>query len=286
MLDSAEEFGALVPAGTGVRRGDRGHGARQRAPAAGCGHGRRRRRNRRRECVGRMRGGRRVRPVPGGPRLRRQRAPAVRVLGQRRLRDRSVLRRSDRDLRAAGSPGATNQGCTNAWTVWEEIVPLGYQGSYQRVRAYFREKRLSPGPVRARPPSPRVVAGGSSAGPRPSPRPSTFDSKPCWSTAPNSMLSPATSAPLGRCSPSARANGCRSGSTPSGETTSPASTPWPQASTVTATRSLPASHCPGIPASSKDTSTGSRCSNARCSTGPASLYCGRGCFWPADYSHP
>lgn len=52
-----------------------------------------------------------------------------------------------------------NQGCTNAWRVWEEIVPLGYQGSYQRVRAYFREKRLSPGPVTARPPSPRVVAG-------------------------------------------------------------------------------------------------------------------------------
>ncbi|MFH8626015.1 ISL3 family transposase [Streptomyces vietnamensis] len=52
-----------------------------------------------------------------------------------------------------------NQGCTNAWTAWEEIVPLGYQGSYQRVRAYFREKRLSPGPVTARPPSPRTVAG-------------------------------------------------------------------------------------------------------------------------------
>ncbi|MFE9882498.1 ISL3 family transposase [Streptomyces sp. NPDC005784] len=52
-----------------------------------------------------------------------------------------------------------NQGCTKAWTVWEEIVPLGYQGSYQRVRAYFRQKRLSPGSVTARPPSPRVVAG-------------------------------------------------------------------------------------------------------------------------------
>ncbi|WP_408053909.1 ISL3 family transposase [Streptomyces sp. CMC78] len=52
-----------------------------------------------------------------------------------------------------------NQGCTNAWTVWEEIVPLGYQGSYQRVRAYFREKRTSPNPITARPPSPRVVAG-------------------------------------------------------------------------------------------------------------------------------
>lgn len=38
-------------------------------------------------------------------------------------------------------------------------MPLGYQGSYQQVRAYFREKRLSPGSVTARPPSPRVVAG-------------------------------------------------------------------------------------------------------------------------------
>ncbi|GAA1535805.1 hypothetical protein GCM10009730_51230 [Streptomyces albidochromogenes] len=35
------------------------------------------------------------------------------------------------------------------------------------------------------------------------------------------MLSPATSAPSARCSPSAKANDCRSGSTPSGETTSP-----------------------------------------------------------------
>ncbi|MFD3613593.1 hypothetical protein ACFWXA_37280 [Streptomyces atroolivaceus] len=52
-----------------------------------------------------------------------------------------------------------NQGCTNAGRVWEEIVPLGYQRSYQRVRAYFREKRLSPGLVTARPPPPRVVAG-------------------------------------------------------------------------------------------------------------------------------
>ncbi|MFE7112242.1 hypothetical protein ACFU9W_39250 [Streptomyces sp. NPDC057600] len=38
-------------------------------------------------------------------------------------------------------------------------MPLGYQGSCHRVRACFREKRLSPGPVTVRPPSPRVVAG-------------------------------------------------------------------------------------------------------------------------------
>ncbi|WP_424644823.1 transposase [Embleya sp. AB8] len=54
-----------------------------------------------------------------------------------------------------------NQGCTNAWRLWEEIVPLGYRGSYQRVRAYFRTKRLSPDSPAATstPPSPRKVAG-------------------------------------------------------------------------------------------------------------------------------
>ncbi|MET8677281.1 transposase [Streptomyces sp. NPDC004647] len=52
-----------------------------------------------------------------------------------------------------------NEGCTNAWKLWEEIVPLGYKGSYQRVRAYLRQKRTSPRPVTARPPSPRDVAG-------------------------------------------------------------------------------------------------------------------------------
>jgi transposase len=52
-----------------------------------------------------------------------------------------------------------NEGCTNAWKLWEEIVPLGYKGSYQRVRAYLHDKRTSPRPVTARPPSPRAVAG-------------------------------------------------------------------------------------------------------------------------------
>ncbi|GGT56361.1 transposase [Streptomyces atratus] len=52
-----------------------------------------------------------------------------------------------------------NQGCTSAWALWEEIVPFGYKGSYQRVRAYLREKRLSPGTASARPPTPRTVSG-------------------------------------------------------------------------------------------------------------------------------
>ncbi|MET9473366.1 transposase [Streptomyces sp. NPDC002922] len=38
-------------------------------------------------------------------------------------------------------------------------MPLDYQGSYQRVRAYLHDKRTSPRPVTVRPPSPRAVAG-------------------------------------------------------------------------------------------------------------------------------
>ncbi|MFJ9683828.1 ISL3 family transposase [Streptomyces sp. NPDC101194] len=52
-----------------------------------------------------------------------------------------------------------NEGCTNAWKLWEEIVPIGCKGSYQRVRAYLHEGRTSPQPVTARRPSPRSVAG-------------------------------------------------------------------------------------------------------------------------------
>ncbi|MFE9941811.1 ISL3 family transposase [Streptomyces hirsutus] len=51
-----------------------------------------------------------------------------------------------------------NQGCTNAWKLWEEIIPLGYQGSYGIVSAYIRKKRTSPRPVTAQPPAPRAVA--------------------------------------------------------------------------------------------------------------------------------
>ncbi|MET7370878.1 ISL3 family transposase [Streptomyces sp. NPDC005566] len=66
-----------------------------------------------------------------------------------------------------------NEGHTNAWKLWEEIVPLGYQGSYQRVRAYLRLKRTSPGPVTARRPLPGPSPDGSSAARKPSPRPNT-----------------------------------------------------------------------------------------------------------------
>ncbi|MGW9431337.1 transposase [Streptomyces decoyicus] len=51
------------------------------------------------------------------------------------------------------------EGCANTRKLWEEIVPLGYKGSYQQVRAYLHDKRTSPRPVTAPPPSLRTVAG-------------------------------------------------------------------------------------------------------------------------------
>jgi DNA helicase-2/ATP-dependent DNA helicase PcrA len=50
-----------------------------------------------------------------------------------------------------------DEGCTNAWKLWEEIIPLDYTGSYGIVSAYIRKKRTSPRPVTARPPAPREV---------------------------------------------------------------------------------------------------------------------------------
>lgn len=48
------------------------------------------------------------------------------------------------------------EGCTNAWTLWEEIKAHGYTGRYGAVRAYLRPFRES-APTDARPPTPRTV---------------------------------------------------------------------------------------------------------------------------------
>lgn len=50
-----------------------------------------------------------------------------------------------------------NEGATNDWKLWEEIVSLGFKGSYGIVSAYIRKKRTSPRPVTAQPPPPRLV---------------------------------------------------------------------------------------------------------------------------------
>ena len=52
-----------------------------------------------------------------------------------------------------------SDGCTNAWTLCEEVTARGFRGSYQTVRAYICPKRTSAQPVQPRPPSPRTVAG-------------------------------------------------------------------------------------------------------------------------------
>ncbi|WP_438302324.1 hypothetical protein ACSHXN_00130 [Streptomyces sp. HUAS TT11] len=119
-----------------------------------------------------------------------------------------------------------NQGCTNAWKAWEEIVPLGYAGSYQRVRAYFRTKRLWADPVTAPPPSPRTVAGWILRHPTPSQRPNSSVSRPSWSTAPRWKHSLDMSGPSPRSSPSGKASGCPSGSTPSALSSPGLTLPW------------------------------------------------------------
>ncbi|MFJ9041866.1 transposase [Streptomyces sp. NPDC102406] len=50
------------------------------------------------------------------------------------------------------------EGCTNAWKLWEEIKEQGYPRGYARVRAYAsRNLRGKPRPVGPRPPSARSV---------------------------------------------------------------------------------------------------------------------------------
>ena len=49
-----------------------------------------------------------------------------------------------------------NQGCTNAWKLWEEITPLGYQGRYGFVSRLHQEEAHLPLPVTAQPPAPRA----------------------------------------------------------------------------------------------------------------------------------
>ncbi|MFD5734582.1 hypothetical protein ACFWIY_17350 [Streptomyces sioyaensis] len=166
--------------------------------------------------------------------------------------------------------GRWNQGCTNAWKVWEEIVPLGYTGSYQRVRAYFRTKRRSADPLPASPPSPRTVAGWILRHPDSLTEVEQLRLKAVLAHCAELDALTDMSGPSPRFSSSVRVTGSLSGSTRSAETTCPASTPSPQASTETATPSSPASPCPGTPASSRDASTESRCSSARCSNAPAS----------------
>ncbi|MGW5465984.1 ISL3 family transposase [Streptomyces sp. NPDC003996] len=49
------------------------------------------------------------------------------------------------------------RGCTNAWTLREEIKTQRYTGDYGAVRAYLQPFHIGPTAPAARPPSPRTV---------------------------------------------------------------------------------------------------------------------------------
>ena len=51
------------------------------------------------------------------------------------------------------------EGCTNAWKLWEEITERGYRGGYGAVRDYLRPLWTTPRPPDVRPPSVRTVSG-------------------------------------------------------------------------------------------------------------------------------
>ncbi|WP_405563010.1 ISL3 family transposase [Streptomyces phaeochromogenes] len=87
-----------------------------------------------------------------------------------------------------------NEGCTNAWKLWEEIVPLGYKGSYQRAaptctRSAPHHDRWLPGR-----PRPERSPDGFSGARKPFPRLNKCSSKPFAPTAPRLTRSPGTSA--------------------------------------------------------------------------------------------
>ncbi|MFJ8085261.1 alpha/beta fold hydrolase [Streptomyces sp. NPDC096205] len=160
--------------------------------------------------------------------------------------------------------------CTNAWKAWEEIVPLGYRGSYQRVRAYFRTKRLSVDPVTAPPPAPRTVAGWILRHPDSLPEVKHFRLKAVLAHCPE------LEALAGHIRCFAQILTERQGQRllewldPVRQDDLPGLHTLAAASIATGPRSSPDSPCPGTRGSWKDTSTASRCSNVRCSAEPAS----------------
>ncbi|GGL16832.1 hypothetical protein GCM10010094_92050 [Streptomyces flaveus] len=52
-----------------------------------------------------------------------------------------------------------DEGCTNAWKLWEEISEHGYRGGYGAVRDYLGPLRTTPRPPDVRPPSVTTVSG-------------------------------------------------------------------------------------------------------------------------------
>lgn len=135
----------------------------------------------------------------------------------------------------------------------------------------LRNKRTSPRPVTARPPSPRAVAGWILRRPETLGEAEQLQLKTVRAHCPELDALTRHVRSFATMLTERQANACRTGSPPSGRTTCPASAHSPPASTTTATRSPPASPCPGAQVRSKGMSTTeSRCSSARCSAAQAS----------------
>ncbi|GAA5024558.1 hypothetical protein GCM10025734_83230 [Kitasatospora paranensis] len=125
-----------------------------------------------------------------------------------------------------------SDGCTNAWTLWEEITA--------RAAAATRPCGPTSAPSGPRPsPSSRgrhhrePSPDGSCDTPTTSPKPTISSSRPSRPSAPNSTPSPITSGPSPRCSPGVRASGDHSGSKRFAATISPVSMLLPPDSNAT-----------------------------------------------------
>jgi hypothetical protein len=169
-----------------------------------------------------------------------------------------------------------NDGCTNAATLFAEITARGYRGGPTAVRHYLRQFRTTTCITRParKPPSVRRVAGWIMTDP------ATID--PANQLQLDAILdaSPHLTALAGHVRAfatimcSLRGHDLDTWLTASTPTT-PTSrhcgrSRW--AFAATRTRSPPDSPCPGTAASSKATSTASKCSNARCSAAPNPTY--------------
>lgn len=151
------------------------------------------------------------------------------------------------------------EGCTNAWKLWEEIRAQGYPDGYGNVRAYVSRNLRGPA---SQPPA-AIRPRRHPLDPHPSRSVDRERQDPAQGRIgelpPNWTHSPGTSVPSPACSPSCKATSCRHGSKPRPPPTCPASNDSPGIWSATSTPSSPDSRSRGTPESSRVMSTGSRC---------------------------
>lgn len=170
------------------------------------------------------------------------------------------------------------EGCTNAWKLWEEIKERGYPRGYAGVRGYVsRNLRGKPQPGGPRPPSARTVTRWLLTHPDALPEGDRIQLKAVLAGCPE----------LAALSEHVRSFGdmvarLQGDQLPDWIEAAAATTDLPSLrhfahnSNAISTPSPRASRFPGTLASSKATSTGSRCSSSRCSAARDSNSCANG----------